>query len=376
MQKRMKIMLISLGILFGSIFLYKAFISYMIKKSISSQKNIVSVASMTVEEQKWQPELTASGSLRAIRGVNVTTELAGMVQTIQFKPGDNVKKGDLLVQLNADTEIAQLHSLEANAEIAKTTYLRDKAQYQIHAISKQIVDNDAANLKSIEAQVEQQKTIIAKKSIIAPFTGKLGVNNVNPGQYVNPGDKVVTIQTLDPIYADFYIPQQQIAQLKLGQEVFVTSNAYPKNSYTGKITTIEPTLDPSTRNVQVEATVSNDHQELLPGMFVSVRVITGEPLSVLTIPQAALSFNSYGNLVYVIEKSKQLRDGKPVLIAKQHFVTTGDTRGEQIMVLNGLKSGDEIVISGQLKLKNGSEVAINNSIKIPDSANPTLPNNH
>lgn len=374
MQKRMKIMLIGVGILFGSIFFYKLIMGYIITRAIRNTPHIASVSTMTVGEQKWQPELEATGSIRAIRGVNVTTELAGMVQKIEFKPGDTINKGDLLVQLNADTEIAQLHSLQANADIAKTTYLRDKAQYQIRAISKQVVDVDAANVKSTEAQVQQQKTVIEKKSITAPFSGKLGINNVNPGQYINPGDKVVTLQTLDPIYVDFFIPQQQIARLKIGEEVTLTSSTYPKETYHGKITTIDPALDSNTRNVQVEATIANPKQELLPGMFANVKITTGEPQNAITLPQSALSFNSFGNLVYVVEKAASQE--KTPHTVKQRFVITGEKRGEQIQVLKGLKQGEEIVTSGQLKLKNGSQIEINNSIQLPNNRAPKLENSH
>lgn len=376
MRKQMRIMLICCGILFGGIFLFKVFAYFMMKRALSNQVNIVSVSTMKVETSAWEPTLHASGSLRAIRGVNVTTQLAGMVSTIYFTPGSVTQKDQLLVQLNADTEIAQLHSLQASENLAKITYERDKAQYAIHAVSKQIVDNDLGQLHSLQAQVEQQATIVAKKSIRAPFTGRLGINYVNPGQYINPGDNIVTLQTLDPIYADFFIPQQNLPQLKVGQTVEITLDTDSKLKFQGKISTINPLVDATTRNVAVEATVKNINNKLSPGMFCSVNIIVAKPVRLLTVPQTAISFNPYGSLVYVIRQSGKNKKGEAILIAKQHFVTTGETRGEQISVLTGLKEGDVIVTSGQLKLKNGSQIAVNNSILLPNNPNPKLSNDH
>lgn len=376
MQRRMKVMLISVGILFGSIFLYKAIVGFIIQRSMANASKVVTVSAMKIDSSSWQPQLTVSGSLRAIRGVNVTTELAGMVQTIYFQPGARVKKDDLLVQLNADSDIAKLHALEANVELANITYLRDKAQYAIRAVSKQALDNDAANLKMLKAQVDEQKAIVAKKTIRAPFSGRLGINQINPGQYLNPGDSVVTLQSLNPVYADFFVPQQQLGKLELEEQVKVISNTFTHKTFSGKITTINPEVDVTTRNIKVEATIENPEQKLLPGMFVDVTIITGKPSLYLTVPQTAISYNPYGNLVYTIENTGKMQQGKPVLIARQHFVKTGEARGEQIKILQGLKKGDMIVTSGQLKLKNGSQIAIDNSIVPSDNSSPNLKNNH
>lgn len=375
-NKRMKSMLIWVGILFGAIILYKSVLGIIIKISLSRQSKVVAVSTMGVGYSTWQPLLTASGSLRAIRGVNVTTELAGMVQQIYFTPGSYVKAGDVLVQLNADNDIALLNSLKANAELSRITYRRDQAQFAIKAVSKQVVDADAANLKSVEAQVAQQEAIVAKKSIRAPFDGRLGINQVNPGQFINPGDKVVTLQTLNPIYVDFYMPQQSLAQLKVGQPVVLTTDVFPDLKFTGKITTIDPAVDVSTRNVEVEATIANPENKIAPGMFANVEVIVGQAQQFLTIPQTAVTFNPYGDLVYVVYQKNQKSHGKPVLIVRQHFIVTGETRGEQIKVLKGLQAGNVIVTSGQLKLKNDSEIEINNSIAPSNNPAPVLSNNH
>lgn len=379
MKKRMTIMLISLAVIFGGILIYKIVVNIMINRfMVANQNPPVTVSTMKVGYGEWQPHLIATGSLRAIRGVNVTSELAGMVQKIYFKPGANVKQGEVLVQLNADSDIAQLHSLEANAALAKITLARDQAQYRIKAVSKAQVDQDVANLKSLQAQVAEQKAIVAKKTIVAPFTGKLGISRVNPGQYVNPGDPVSTLQTLDPIYVDFYLPQQTLNNLKLGLDTLVTTDTYPGKKFTGKVTTINPIVDVTTRNVTIESTIHNPTHELVPGMFVNVSVIIGDSQQYLTIPQTAVTYNPYGEIVYIVRESKEDKDkdGKPYLIANQAFVKTGTTRGNQVTILDGLKAGDEIVTSGQLKLKNGSRIIINNKVQPPNDPDPVLPNEH
>lgn len=377
MKKRMQIMLLFLGILFGLIFLIKGCQKIMISRYLASHQNpTVTVSAMTVKYSPWQPHLKAVGSTRAVTGVNVTTELAGMVQSIYFKPGTTVKAGMLLVQLNADTEKGQLQALKAQTELAKITYQRDNAQYAIQAVSKQQVDTDRLTLSNLEGQVASQLATVNKKAIRAPFTGRLGIVNVNPGQYLNVGDKITTLQTLDPIYIDFYLPQQLIIDLALNQTVLITSDAFPKQTFNGKITTIEPAIDTDTRNVLIEATVPNSQYQLNPGMFVSVEIQTGKPKSYLTIPQTAVSFNSYGDIVYVVKEKEKDTKGNPILTANQVFVVTGDTRGDQIAILKGLKENDVVVTSGQLKLKNGSFITINNKIQPTNKAIALVSNEH
>lgn len=370
----MIIMLIAVGILFGLIFSWKGFRALMNKKYLASvQAPAITVSTMKVESSLWQSKLKAVGSLRARVGVKVTTELAGMVQTIYFTPGTTVEKETVLVQLNAGTEIGQLHSLEAQVELAKITYERDKAQYAAHAVSKQTVDADEWNLKNLKAQVEQQAATVEKKTIRAAFSGQLGINNVNPGQYLNVGDIVTTLQSFDPIYADFYLPQQTLAQLQFGQTVNVVTDTFPQQSFRGKITTIQPEVDTNTRNVVVEATIANAKFELKPGMFANVEVDTGMPQIYLTLPQTAISFNSFGDIVYLVKDSgKKDSKNQPILVANQVFVTVGETRGDQIAVLKGLKLGDTVVTSGQLKLKNGSQVIVNNKIQPSNEAAPKI----
>ncbi|KTD58061.1 hemolysin D [Legionella sainthelensi] len=374
LKKQMIIMLIAVGILFSLIFGWKGFSSYMLKKYLSQmQAPAVTVSTMKVEASLWQPTLKAVGSLRAVLGVNVTTELAGMVQKIYFKPGSAVQKGSVLVQLNAGTELGLLHSLQAQVELAKITYKRDKAQYAVRAVSKQTLDTDEWNLRNLQAQVEEQAATVEKKTIRAPFSGQLGVRNVNPGQYLNVGDTVVSLQALDVIYADFYLPQQALARLKLGQTVKMVTDTFANQVFQGTITTIEPNVDSATRNVEVEATFSNPDFKLKPGMFTRVEVDVGNKQSYLTIPQSAITFNPYGDIVYLVKDSgKKDNKNQPILVVQQVFVTVGDTRGDQIAVLKGLHQGDVIVTSGQLKLKNGSQVVINNQLQPSNEASPKV----
>jgi len=374
-RKRMFIMLLVLGILFGSIILYKLLIGFLIKKSLSAnQSPIVPVSAMKVEYSEWQPKLLASGSLRAIKGVNVTTELSGMVKQIYFTPGSDVTLNQVLVQLNADTEIGQLQSLLAQEALAKITYERDKKQLAIHAVSQQTVDTDYQNLKSLDGQVIEQAATVAKKTIRAPFTGRVGINNVNPGQFLNPGDTVTSLQTLDPIYVDFYMPQQTLSDLRTGLTVNIESDN-AKDIFHGKITTINPAVQVNTRNVLVEATVSNPKHLLTPGAFVNVEVLTGNRKNLLTIPETAVSYNPYGSIVYVItNKGKDEKGDK--LIVEPAFVITGETRGDQVAILKGIKKDDLIVTSGQLKLKNESRVTIDNKVVPTDSPLTTSANEH
>lgn len=333
----------------------------------------VTVSEMKVAYQEWQPSIKASGSSRAILGVDVTTEIAGLVRNIYFIPGAEVEANELLIALNTDTERAQLASLEATLELAKITYERDKAQYEASAVSKATLDTDFANLKSNEAQVEEQKSVIAKKTIRAPFAGRLGISAVNPGQYVNPGDKVVTLQSLDPIYVDFFVPQQAMNKIELGSMVELTTDTYPGKKFTGKITTINPKVDSKTRNIEIEATLANPEHTLLPGMFANVEVKVEKPKKYLTLPQNAITYNPYGDLVYLIKEDTKKKNGKKLLTVQQTFVVLGERRGNQVAIVSGINEGDRVVTSGQMKLKNGSIITINNKITPNFDANTIAP---
>src|SRR5476649_1447720 len=258
------------------------------------------VSSTIVRKVDWQPHLSSVGTMVAVRGVDVTTEIAGLVRTINFKSGQDVAAGQLLVQLNADADIAQLRALEASAELAASVLARDRQQFAAQAISQAQIDSDLADLKSKQALAAQQAALVQKKTIRAPFSGKLGITTVNPGQYVNPGDKIVTLQTIDPIYVDFNLPQKSVGELEVGQLVNVTTDGFAGVTFPGKITAISPKVDTTTRNVVVEATFSNPKRQLLPGMFANASVDVGDKKHYLTLPQTAITYNPYGSTVFVV----------------------------------------------------------------------------
>lgn len=329
------------------------------------------ISTVKVEALEWQPQLAAVGTLSAVRGVDVSSEIVGLVREVNFKSGQEVKAGDLLIQLNADSDIAQLRSFEAAAELAAVVLERDKAQLEAQAVSQAQVDSDTADLKAKRALAAQQAATAAKKTIRAPFSGKLGITTVNPGQFLNPGDKIVTLQTIDPIYVDFYLPQKQIAGLSVGMVVNVGSDAYPGQTFSGKVTSISPKIDVATRNVQVQATIANARRRLLPGMSVRVGVDSGDKKRTLTLPQTAITYNPYGSTVFVVKPGEQ-KDarGKGEQVVQQVFVTTGETRGDQVAIMKGLQEGQEVVSSGQLKLQNDARVVIDNTVQPANSPNP------
>jgi membrane fusion protein (multidrug efflux system) len=344
-----------------------------ISKAIAQSKQAPPPAVVTALQattSDWQPQINAVGSTKAVRGVDVTTEVGGIVRAVLFKPGQDVAAGALLVQLNDDSDVANLHALQATAGLAETVLKRDRAQLELNAVAQAVVDSDEADLKAKRAQVEQQVALVAKKAIRAPFAGRIGLTSVNPGQYLTPGDKIASLQTVDPIYVDFSVPQERIQALSLGQAVSVATDALPGKAFSGKITAIDSKVDPTTRNVTIEATVSNAKKELLPGMFMRADVATGAVDRHLTVPQTAVTYNPYGVTVFVAAPQKD-PSGREVLTAQQRFVKTGPTRGDQVAILSGLKEGDQVITSGQMKLKNGSPVRVDNRVRPTDAAAPT-----
>jgi membrane fusion protein (multidrug efflux system) len=328
------------------------------------------VSAVEAQIQEWRPELTAVGSVSAYRGADLSAEVDGIVEAIHFESGNDVKQGRTLVHLRAADDIAKLESLQAAAELAKVTFGRDRAQFEAQAISQSQLDTDAANLKSANAQVAQQQALIDKKIVQAPFAGRIGIRAVDLGQYVKAGDKIVTLQTLDPIHVDFSLPQQALAQIAVTQPITVRAEP-DETEFHGTITAIDPKVDASTRNVQVQATLKNPQNKLLPGMFVKVVVQVGVPAQYLTLPQTAVTFNPYGETVFVLTEDQTAPHGKEkVLIAKQVLVTVGPKRGDQIAILKGVERGQQVATSGQLKLRNGVPVTIDNSVVPTNDANP------
>ena len=371
MIKRMLVMLVLVGAVLGGVFGFKTFVDEKVKEFMAGAGNppqTVSTAQAAITQ--WQPQLEAVGSLRAVRGADLSLEVPGVVEEINFQSGDEVQVGAVLLRLRGDDEIAKLESLEAVARLSQITYDRDVKQLRAQAISQAVVDNDEANLRNNKAQVAQQKAIVDKKILRAPFAGQLGIRQVDLGQYLGAGTAIVTLQSLTPIYVDFLLPQQAFDQIKVGQSVAAKVDAYPGKAFAGAITAINPRVDAATRNVQVRVTLDNADHKLLPGMYATVDIDTGAPQHLVTLPQTAISYNPYGNLVYLVDDKGKDAAGKPLLIARQTFVTTGATRGDQVSILKGVKEGDVVVTGGQMKLRNGSPLLINNTVKPLDDPHP------
>jgi membrane fusion protein (multidrug efflux system) len=371
MIKRMVIMLALVGAVLGAFFWFQGFKATMIKKfmaAAASPPQTVSTATAGVQE--WQPEIEAVGSLRAVNGADLAFEVSGIVKDIQFNSGDDVAAGKVLLALRSDDDVGKLQALEATAELSEVNYHRDQEQFKIKAVSQATLDADAANLKNARAQVTEQQAIVDKKMLRAPFAGHLGVRAVDIGQFVSAGTAIVTLQALDPIYVDFYLPQQKLNQVKLGLSVTAKIDTYPDRTFAGKISAINPKVDAATRNVQVRATLSNADHALLPGMYATVDIAAGEAQRYVTLPQTAVTYNPYGETVFIVEESGKDANGAPQLVARQSFVTAGPTRGDQVAILTGVTDGQTIVTAGQLKLRNGTTVLVDNSIKPTADASP------
>jgi membrane fusion protein, multidrug efflux system len=373
MIKRMLVMLVLVGVVLGGLFGFKAFVGGKIKEAMASMADLPqTVSAAKAASSDWQPRMDAVGSLRAVRGADLSLEVAGVVEEITFQSGDEVQAGQVLLRLRNDDDVAKLQSLEATAQLAQITYDRDVKQLKAQAISQAIVDNDEANLRNAKAQVAQQKAIVDKKTLRAPFAGRLGLRQVDLGQYLSAGTVIATLQSLDPIFVDFLLPQQAVAQLSVGQTVRVKVDAFADREFAGKITAINPKIETASRNIQVRATLPNADQKLLPGMFATVALETGAPERLVTLPQTAVSYNPYGSLVYLVDDKAKGAGGKPRLVARQVFVTTGATRGDQIAILKGVSEGDTVVTSGQVKLRNGVPLAIDNRIVPANDAAPKI----
>jgi membrane fusion protein, multidrug efflux system len=370
MIKRMIIMLIAVGVVLGGFFAFQNFKAHIIGQVMASLANPPqTVSTVTAGLQDWQPQVEAVGSLRAVNGADLSLEVSGIVDQIDFNSGDDAAAGAVLLRLRSDDDEAKLQALQATADLAQVTYDRDMKQWKAQAISQANVDSDRFNLKNARAQVEQQKAMLDKKVLRAPFAGHLGIRAVDVGQYLNAGTTVVTLQALDPIYADFFLPQQALDQVKIGQSISAKVDTYPGQPFAGKVTAINPQVDASSRNVQVRATLGNADRRLLPGMYATVDIDIGSPQRHITLPQPAIAYNPYGSTVFLVEQEGSARS------AQQTFVTTGAKRGDQVAVLSGVKEGDVVVTAGQMKLRNGSPVMIDNKVQPTSDATPA-PTDH
>jgi len=370
---RMIIMLLLVALVFGGIYGFQQFRNEMISKAIRGQGiPPQAVSTIVVKKEKWQPKVDVIGSLQAAQSTELATEVNGLITQIHFKSGQTVKAGEKLLELNDAPLKAQLAQLQAAVVLARQNLTRDQAQLKINAVSRAVVESDQANLKSAEAQVKQQEALIDQKILKAPFAGKLGIRKVDLGEYLSAGTAVVSLQKLDPMYVDFTIPQSELSLVSAGKNISIQTNAFAGKTFEGKITAIEPQVDTSTRNITVRAAIANPDGKLLPGLFVTAHVDQGEPQQYLTLPSTAIAYNPYGSTVFVVKDEGKDDKGKPKLTVEQRVVTTGPTRGDQVAILDGLKSGETVVTAGQLKLRNGAPVFINNKIQPSNNPHPEV----
>jgi membrane fusion protein (multidrug efflux system) len=332
-----------------------------------------SVSTISAQISPWEPSMSAVGSIVAINGADLSSEVSGIVDTINFQSGDNVKAGQVLLTLRPNNDPAVLAQLQATAAVDQSNYDRDRKQFIANAVSQAQVDTDKANFLAAQAQVTAQQAVMSEKVIKAPFDGTIGIRQVDIGQYLPAGTKIATLQQLNPLFVDFYVPQQALADISTGQAVHITVDTFSDKTFTGTISAIDPAIDTASRTVQVRATIQNSGLLLRPGMFATATIDIGKPKSLVTLPQVAITYNPYGDTVYVVHHGTG-HDGKPALIADQTFVSLGDTRGDQVAVTKGVVAGDVVVTAGQLKLQNGAAVMVQNNVPVPNDANPTLPN--
>jgi membrane fusion protein (multidrug efflux system) len=330
------------------------------------------VSSVTVHKEKWQTTFTAIGTVTAVEGVNVTTELAGLVREIDFESGTLVSNNAVLVRLDTSSEEAQLRAIQAQLELARLNQERERKLRSENMVSQSDLDTAEATVKQYQANADAIQTTINKKTIRAPFAGRLGIRLINLGQYLDVGKPIVSLQSLSPIFANFSLPQQDLAQLQNGMRVRLYTDAFPEHAFEGKLSAINPDLDQSTRSVGLQATFDNAEQLLRPGMFARVEVVLAEEKEELVIPATSVVSAPYGDSVYVIESNSAGRDGKSGLSVRQQFVRTGRTRGDFVSVESGLKPGDKIVSSGVFKLRPGMSVVENNQL-VPKSSETPKP---
>ncbi len=351
---------------------------FQIKTMIAAAENtpvpVEVVTSALVKEDSWENVISVTGSFAAVQGVTVSAEVPGKVTKIIFEAGAMVKAGDLLVQQDISSEEAQLRAAESSAQLAKLNLDRSKELIAKNTISRAEGDATDAQYQQAVAQADGIRTVIAKKSIRAPFAGRLGLRLINLGQNLKEGDAIISLQTLDPIFVNFSIPQQRLSVLKPGTAVRVASDAAPTETFEGKINAVNPDIDPSTRNVRAQATLANVGEKLHPGMFASVTVVLPEQDKVLAIPASSVLYAPYGDSVFVIEDKKNEKSGKVEKVLRQQFVRLGTARGDFVAVASGLKAGDTVVTSGVFKLRGGIPVTIDNTLA-PDAQLAPKPKN-
>jgi membrane fusion protein (multidrug efflux system) len=365
MLKKILITLIALGVVLGVVLGIKVL---QIKKLKDSGGNFQQppefVTSSTITEDSWKQTLNAIGSLAAYQGVTVSTEVAGKVTGIHFESGEAVDKGRLLLELDTSTEAAQLAAAEANAQLATINLERAKRLRQSNTVAEAELDSAEANSLSAAAQVENLNALIAKKRIKVPFTGRLGIRQVDLGQFINNGDPVVSLQSLDPIYVDFSLPQKDVALLQTGMSLEIVVDSFPGNIFSGKLTAINPEINVSTRTISLRGTLDNPEGNLLPGMFAQVSVVLPVEQPKKIVPSTAIVYASYGDSIFVINE----KDGQ--MIVDQRFVQIGEARGDYVSIVSDLEVGSKIVSTGAFKLRQGMRVELNNDLGTNPAIDP------
>lgn len=329
------------------------------------------VTTIVAAEEEWPDTLAVIGTTAAVQGVTVAADLPGLVDRIAFESGRYVREGDVLVALDTRQEQAQLAAAEAQRELARLNFERMQALVVDGAISRADYDRAAAEQKSTDARVGEIKAAIARKTIRAPFSGVLGLRQVNLGQYLSGGDPIVPLQSLHPIYVNFGVPQQETSRMRIGRRVRITTDDLSGVEFTGRITAVDSVVSEETRNVRVQATVPNPDGKLKPGMFVQTAVVTGAARATVALPASSISYAPFGDSVFVLAEMKG-PDGRPYRGVRQQFVTLGPARGDRVAVLAGVKAGDEVVTSGVFKLRNGAAVLVNNAVQPANSDSPKL----
>lgn len=381
---RMTLMLLLTLLVFGGVFVVKGVLGAQVNQFFDNMPQpAVVVSAAEVGTERWSDDAEAVGTFVAVNGIEVTTESGGVVRSIDFEPGQPVKAGQVLVRLNTDNELATLRALETAAQLADVQSERWQRLSRDQLVSLDETQQRVAAAASSQAQAQAQRALIAQKTIRAPFSGELGIRRVNLGQFVSPGDPVVSLQQLDPILLNFSLPERHMASLVPGTRIRATVDALPGQVFEGEVTAVEPQVDPATRNFTVQATLPNPDRSLRPGAFARVGFALGGEREVMVIPQTAVSFNPYGNAVFVISKVPRREgetdmQGKPLtgdkLVVTQRFVRTGATRGDLVAVTEGLAAGEQVATSGLLKLRNEAEVTINNRIQPRAEAAPVAQN--
>ena len=363
MLKRMILMLaVVLVVIAGLGFVKFRQIQTAIAQGAAFQPPPDAVTTIVAQEEEWPATLSAIGTMAAVQGVTVSADLPGTVDRIAFESGRSVREGDILAQLDTRQERAQLAAIEAQRDLAQLNYNRMKGLLSDRVISQAEFDRAAAEQKQTDAQVGEINATIQRKTIRAPFSGILGIRQVNLGQYLAAGDPLVPLQSLHPIYVNFNVPQQEIRQIKVGHRIQLAANDVSGAEFTGRVTAIDSLVDQTTRNIQVQATLANPEGKLRPGMFVQTELSLGSSRSVITLPASAISYASFGDSVFVVTDLKG-QNGQTYRGVRQQFVKLGGTRGDQIAIASGVKPGEEIVTSGVFKLRNGAAVVVNNKVQ-------------